>query len=249
MDMTKPVLVLGSAPNALESREIPKSRFSAIVAINNAWRVRDDWDYHVAPDDFPESRMPKCYANGQELIRSDSYVPANNAFGGVIYAGATMAFSAGYWVLSALRPSAIIFWGCDMIYPACGKGHFYGKGTADPLRDDITLRSLEAKSARLLQFAAMQGCACLRAPEGDSRLVFPSVDVSNLSGADLRPVRPDPVAFHKVRQYEAELGYVVTSGRYWESDTPFSTARLDAVDRMWLEAFEKCSLDLRTSVA
>lgn len=249
MHMTKPVLVLGSAPNVMESRDIPKSLISSIVAINNAWRVRDDWDYHVAPDDFPESRMPPRPAKSQKLIRSDRYVPANNAFGGVIYAGATMAFSAGYWVLSALRPSAMIFWGCDMVYPANGKGHFYGKGTADPLRDDITLRSLEAKSARLMQFAAIQGCACLRAPDRESRLVFPSVDIATLGDAKLRPVRPDPVAFHKVRQCEADLGYFVPSGRYWESDTPFSTASLDAVDQMWLDALDRCSVDLHTSVA
>ncbi|WP_223423418.1 hypothetical protein [Tateyamaria pelophila] len=239
MNTTKPVLVLGSAPNVMASRYLPKSFFSSIVAINNAWQVRDDWDYHIAPDDFAQDRMPQGLSAGQALIRSDAYVPANNAYGGIIYAGATMAFTAGYWVLSALRPSAIIFWGCDMMYPAQGKGHFYGAGTADPLRDDVTLRNLEAKSARLMQHAAMQGCACLRAPEGDSRLVFPTVDVRKLSSMTILPALPDPKAFQRALQQEAELGYFVRSGRYWDSDIEYSGEALDTVDQMWIEASQK----------
>lgn len=248
MNKTKPVLVLGSAPNVVASRTIPKSFFSSIVAINNAWKVREDWDYHIAPDDFPDDRMPQNLLDTQTLIRSDAYVPANNAYGGVIYAGGTMAFSAGYWVLSALRPSAIVFWGCDMVYPAQGKGHFYGAGTADPLRKDVTLRNLEAKSARLMQHAAMQGCACLRAPEGESRLMFPSVDISKLISRTILPALPNPAAFQRAQQQEAELGYFVRSGRYWESDIEYSGEALDEVDQMWIEASVKESAVVQTSV-
>ncbi len=248
MNKTKPVLVLGSAPNVVACQNIPKSHFSSIVAINNAWQVREDWDYHIAPDDFPSDRMPKNLRDGQTLIRSDAYVPANNAYGGVIYAGGTMAFSAGYWVLYALRPSAIVFWGCDMVYPARGKGHFYGTGTADPLRKDVTLRSLEAKSARLMQHAAMQGCACLRAPGGESRLVFPSVDVHRLTSRTILPALPNPAAFQRALQQEAELGYFVRSGRYWEGDVQYSEEALDAVDQMWIDASAKAGADARLAM-
>ncbi len=60
-----------------------------------------------------------------------------------------------------------------MHYPATGPTHFYGQGTPDPLRRDITLRSLEAKSARLMVLAARQGCAMVNLSTGPSRLVFP----------------------------------------------------------------------------
>ena len=53
------------------------------------------------------------------------------------------------------------FFGCDMVYAATGKTHFYGTGTADPLRPDVTLQSLEGKAARLQLLAAEQGCACV----------------------------------------------------------------------------------------
>jgi len=71
-----------------------------------------------------------------------------------------MAFTAGYWALHALRPEVMGFIGCDMVYPKTGATHFYGTGTADPLRDDVTLQDLGAKSARLMVMAAAQGCAC-----------------------------------------------------------------------------------------
>lgn len=237
MTQTKPVLILGSAPNVVEARDLPKSLFSAIVAINNAWQVRDDWDYHIAPDDFAPDRMPPVVGSGQRLIRSEAYVPANNAFGGVVYAGGTMAFTAGYWALEALRPSAMVFFGCDMVYPAQGKGHFYGTGTADPLRDDVTLRSLEAKSARLMLLAALQGCACVRAPMGESRLVCPAVSRADLERGDLVPVEPDEAAIARAQRREADLDYVVPSGRYWESDRVFVPEEMDAVDQLWLAAF------------
>ena len=38
------VLLLGSAPNSIIARQWDKENFDRIVAINNAWRVRDDWN-------------------------------------------------------------------------------------------------------------------------------------------------------------------------------------------------------------
>ena len=234
---SKPVLILGSAPAVIAARDVPKSAFSAIVVINNAWRVRDDWDYHVAPDDFPKDRMPESLLDGQQFIGSDAFVPANNAYGGIIYAGATMAFTAGYWVLSALHPSKMVFCGCDMVYPAHGRGHFYGKGSADPLRDDITLRNLEAKSARLMIYAARQGCVCLRAPAPESRLVFPQADPLGADQTSKALTLPDMPTVLKAEQAEADLGYIVESGRYWEENRIYSTEALDAIDELWLSAF------------
>ena len=244
----KTVLILGSAPNVLVARDLPKSLFSSIVAINNAWSVRADWDYHISPDDFPDHRKPADPRPGQTLIGAADYVPANNAYGGIIYAGATMAFTAGYWVLGALRPSAMIFVGCDMVYPATGNPHFYGTGSADPLRDDITLRNLEAKSARLMLHASQQGCACVRAPGGESRLVFPSVALDDLDRIDMPRIRANPTAFDRAQSYEDSLGYFVESGRYWDTAPDYSTEHLDAIDRLWMTAGESADAQDQPSV-
>ena len=52
------VLMLGSAPGVTEAALWPRAPFDRIVAINNAWRVRPDWDALVHPWDFPEDRRP-----------------------------------------------------------------------------------------------------------------------------------------------------------------------------------------------
>lgn len=230
------VILLGSAPNAVQIRDWQRPAGCVIVAINNAWRLRDDWDVHIAPDDFPADRLPPHPGADQRRLGSADYVPANNDYGGVAYAGGTMAFSAGYWVLAALRPSAMIIVGCDMIYPATGQTHFYGTGTPDPLRVDPTLRNLEAKSARLMLHAARQGCACLRAPDGDSRLVCPAIALSALSEALPAPINVDAPAFEDAKRREAEAGYVVRSGRYWTEAASFKAEVVDAIDQAWLHA-------------
>ncbi|WP_299732430.1 hypothetical protein [uncultured Tateyamaria sp.] len=241
------VLILGSAPNVLAARDLPKSLFSSIVAINNAWNVREDWDYHISPDDFPDIRKPDRLRAGQSLIGANDYVPANNAYGGIVYAGATMAFTAGYWVLAALRPSAMVFVGCDMVYSGTGNPHFYGKGTADPLRNDITLRNLEAKSARLMLHASQQGCACVRAPGGESRLVFPPMALEDLGQIDMPRIRANPTAFNRAQSYEDSLGYFVESGRYWDAAPNYSTDHLDAIDQLWINAGDSADAQMQPS--
>ena len=226
-------LMLGSAPNALEAREWPRAPFDHIVTINNAWRIRDDWDDLCCPWDFPEDRRPTPAAD-QRLILQEDFVPAQNLYGGFVYAGGTMAFTTAYWMLAALKPEVIAVLGCDMHYPATGQTHFYGTGTADPLRPDITLRSLEAKSARLMVLAAMQGCATVNLSTGPSRLVFPRA-----ARADLPQTRPAPfdaTLAQAALGHEAALAYQVPSGRYWEEAARFDTAELDLLDQMWLNA-------------
>lgn len=230
------VVVIGSAPDALRARDWPRTALPRIVAVNNAWRVRDDWDYLLTPDDFPPERLPPRVAPGQSCVGSAEYVKENNAFGGVFYAGGTMAFSAGYWALSVLKPDVMAFLGCDMVYPAAGRTHFYGRGTPDPLRADPSLRSLEAKSARLMLLAARRGCACVRLSAGESRLLFAPAPHDALASV----ARPDPEAggalVELALERERQLGYFVGSGRYWEEAERFDPAEVDALDRLWLEA-------------
>lgn len=227
------VLMLGSAPMALEAAGWDRRPFDRIVAINNAWRVRPDWDVSVYPWDFPADRQPVA-GPGQQVVTETEFVPAQNALGGFVYAGATMAFTAGYWALHAMQPGVLAVFGCDMHYPTSGVTHFYGSGTPDPLRADLTLRSLEAKSARLRVMAAMQGCAVVNLSVGPSRLVFPRVSRASVAAA--RPVAWCPDLAAEALALEAELGYLVPSGRYWEEAERFDVAMLDRLDRLWLQA-------------
>ncbi|MBN8630222.1 MAG: hypothetical protein J0L76_05135 [Rhodobacterales bacterium] len=227
------VLMLGSAPMAAAAAAWRRKPFDLVLAINNAWRIRADWDVAIHPHDFPPERQA-IPGPGQRIVTEGEFVPAQNVYGGFVYAGATMAFTAGYWALHALRPSVIAVYGCDMHYPAAGPTHFYGTGTPDPLRADITLRSLEAKSARLMVLAAMQGCAVVNLSCGPSRLIFPRVSRAALAAARPGVWCPDLAAEALAR--EAELDYLVPSGRYWEDTGRFDPAELDRLDRLWLQA-------------
>ncbi|MEO5621657.1 MAG: hypothetical protein ABIQ85_12120 [Cypionkella sp.] len=226
----KQVLILGSAPMALQAAEWPRAGIDALVAINNAYMIRPDWDYAIYPWDFPPERHPVA-GPGQRLVTENEFVPAQNAYGGFVYAGATMAYTAAYWALAALRPQVIAMFGCDMHYPATGATHFYGTGSPDPLRADITLRSLEAKSARLMVLAAMQGCAMINLSNGPSRLVFPRGALGRAQVPDF-----DAAMAEAALAREAELDYVSASGRYWQELERFDASEIDALDAMWMAA-------------
>lgn len=227
------VLMLGSAPMAATAARWPRGPFDLVLAINNAWRIRPDWDVAIHPHDFPEARQAVA-GPSQRIVTETEFVPAQNAYGGFVYAGATMAFTAGYWALHALRPSVIAVYGCDMHYPKAGPTHFYGTGTPDPLRQDVTLRCLEAKAARLMLLAARQGCAMVNLSTGPSRLVFPRLTPGQVPGA--APFAGDAGLVDEALRRESELGYVVPSGRYWEEAGRFDVAALDRLDATWLAA-------------
>ncbi|MGL4322334.1 MAG: hypothetical protein ACRCS3_15855, partial [Paracoccaceae bacterium] len=200
------VLILGSGPNATIAQSWPRASFDHILAINNAWQVRADWDALIHPHDFPPHRWP-VPVGAQQIITEDAFVPAQNAYGGFVYAGGTMAFTAAYWALHAHRPRVIAVMGCDMHYPAGRTTHFYGMGTADPLRADVTLQSLEAKAARLMVLAAMQGCAVVNlSMVGPTRLVFPRVGIGALGRVCVQGY--DRIAVAEALACEAELGYL-----------------------------------------
>lgn len=228
------VLILGSGPNVVACRHWPRAPFERIVAINNAWAVRPDWDDLIYPDDFPAGRRPAQIDPLQRLIGSAAYVPLQNGLGGFVYAGGTMAFTAAYWALAALKPRVIAVLGCDMVYDAAQQTHFYGKGTADPLRKDVSLRSLEAKSARLMAIAARQDCAMVNLSTDESRLLF--ARSTPQTAADARPCDIDKGQVTAALAREKALGYYVPSGKYWKEEDRFDTAAIDALDALWLTA-------------
>ena len=94
MTDTKTALVLGSGPDVLRARAWPRLGLGRIVAINNAWRVRPDWDDLIHPSDFPADRQPASIAPDQRVRTHLDYVPAVNAHGGFVFCGGTMAFTA-----------------------------------------------------------------------------------------------------------------------------------------------------------
>ncbi len=242
-------LILGSGPDAMDAAGFPRDAFSSIVAINNAWQVRPDWDYLIHPEDFPAERHPQNIdIRSQTVVTAADYVPVQNAFGGFVYAGGTMAYTAGYWALGALKPDVLAFYGCDMNYSK-GLTHFYGKGTADPLRDDITLQSLEAKSARLMFLAAGEGCLTVNlSAQKQSRLVFPNHTVDQIARWDKQAVARhlsklgqsiDQTKVNEARSREAELGYMSASGRYWDELDKFDAEELRKLDALWLAAAKR----------
>ncbi|KGF68493.1 hypothetical protein LL06_16125 [Hoeflea sp. BAL378] len=237
-------LIVGSAPSAPLLRDWPKPRNLALVVINNAWRARPDWDHLVHAGDFPASRLPDRLEPGQRVHSHESYVPAQNSYGGFVYGGGTMAFTAGYWALAVLKPDILAYFACDMTYSG-SVTHFYGAGTADPLRPDVTLQSLEAKSVRLMALAARQGCACLNlSAEPDSRLCFPRARLAEL-GARPAGMRINADAVNAALAEEARLGYMVEDGEYWRHADRFDAAALARLDRLWLGACAAPDLERR----
>jgi hypothetical protein len=244
------VLIFGSAPDVTEIRHWDLSLFKSCIAINNAWQVTPHWDYLIYPEDFPVEKHPQLPAvTHQKLITATEFVPHQNNYGGFIYAGGTMSFTAGYWALGELKPDIIAYLGCDMVYAADASqsSHFYGQGSADPLRNDITLQSLEAKSNRLMALANKQQCAVYNLSTlPTSRLTFPRKTLSGLlqleSQGDILLAQQQLLNLQKVNlalAAEEELGYWVPSGRYWESDQQFDPKLLRKIDDMWIESAAK----------
>jgi len=239
------VLLLGSGPNAIDARRWDRHPFDRIVAINNAWQVRSDWTDLIYPYDFPADRMPKMRRQGQDFVPDTDFIPIQNHYGGVVYAGATMAFTAAYWVLGALRPNTLAYLGCDMVYHPQGASHFYGQGQPDPLRDDPTLMSLDAKSARFYVYAQRQGCQVVNLSKAyETRLCCPRAQVDDLQAPAWHV---DHVLVERALQLEAQLDYYFPDGQYWNSDRSLDRDAIAELDDLWLRSVKRpASLDLHS---
>lgn len=242
------VLIVGSAPDALRTATWDTACLAQTIVINNAWRACPSWDCLIYPEDFPPDRRPGADdLRGKRVVTAEQFVPVQNEFGGFVYAGGTMAFTAGYWALGALKPDVIAYIGCDMVYDAKPgqTTHFYGAGTADPLRVDVTLQSLEAKSLRLQALARRQGCAVVNLSALESsRLCFPRMDFGDLASMTHLPCPevPQASAVQTALRAEAEVGYWVASGRYWEEHDRFDRQTLRDIDALWLATAPELAL-------
>jgi hypothetical protein len=240
------VLIVGSAPDAVRVQSWDLAGLNACVVVNNAWRLLEDWDYLIYPEDFPSERLPPSEKLlGKKVVTAKEFVPEQNHFGGFVYAGGTMAFTAGYWALGALKPDVIAYLGCDMVYTKASEQatHFYGVGTPDPLRSDITLQSLEAKSVRFMAIAQMNHCRIVNLSElPESRLLFPRVAFSKLMGMlDNHQLNDARISLNanlvsQALSVEEKLSYMAHSGRYWEELHAFDPIRLKELDSLWLSS-------------
>jgi len=231
------IVILGSGPNAVEFKDMAKDGVDHIIAINNAWKISSNWDELIYPDDFPISRRPSANKTTKKLTSANIYVEAQNQYGGFVYAGGTMAFTAGYYALYRYKPRTIAFIGCDMVYPEHGKTHFYGKGTADPLRDDITLQSLEAKATRLLIFAAKQGCSLVNLSREETRLTFPRANITQIK-RPIEIIKWDSCYEDAALELEKKLEYFIKSGEYWKHQHLFNKNKLKKIDQLWLNCIK-----------
>ena len=237
-------LIIGSGPDAKRATSLPLEKFTYIITINNAWQANDAWTHLVYPYDFPPERMPPLVRTEQTLIDETAFVPAQNRFGGFVYAGGTMAYTTAYWCLDALRPKHIVHIGCDMHYPKTGATHFYGTGTPDPLRDDISLTSLEACSARFYCLAYLQGSFVWNLSKGPSRLLYPRTQLEDFPPSDEKQQpAPDRQRIEACLEMEARLNYVVEDGRYWKHADKFDPEKLHELDQKWLEAASLISIE------
>ena len=231
------ILIIGSAPDAIEAQSLEEALFQRIVTINNAWNIRNDWDFCIFPDDFPDNRRPTGN-KAQKLIRSEQYVPIQNKYGGFIYSGGTMAFTAGYWALGHFKPKAIAYIGCDMIYDG-EDTHFYGKGTADPLRKDPTLKNLKAKSARLEAIAASQNCAIFNlSKKAKSNLVFRRRSLEKIA-EEGHPRSVNTNLLECVLRKEKQLDYFIEDGKYWKYLDRLDQEKIDCLDDIWNRVIER----------
>ena len=241
----KTVIILGSAPDAPDAKRFNLKNVTALVTLNNAWKIRDDWTHSIYPEDFPENRRPKPTAT-QKCIDHTQYVPANNAYGGIIYAGATMTFTAAYWALSALKPNLLLFHACDMIYNQNTQTHFYGRGSPDPLRNDPTLQSLEGKSNRLTILAARNECLTANLSRlSTSRLTMSRFDPSGLTSSTQDRIfkalqelkeKIDNTHVADALRLEKDVNIFWESGDYWNANFELNKKELFEIDKLWEKA-------------
>ncbi len=234
----KKILIIGSAPDSVNATEWKNLSFDNIVSINNAWKIRKDWTNCIYPDDFPIDKRPKA-SKTQTLHSSEEYVEAQNNFGGFVYAGGTMAFTAGYWALYKFKPQIICYVGCDMVYKG-DKTHFYGKGSADPLRKDKTLNNLLAKSARLEAIAFLNKCKIFNLSNiSESKLTFHKVNVNDLDNDS--KIYSNKFKKEKISlalRKEKKTGYFVPDGKYWKKMDRFDQNEIKIIDDLWLSTIK-----------
>lgn len=137
------VLIVGSAPSAAEAVEWQRRAY-CVIALNNAWRLGMKDALAMYPRDMTNLGELEKAVPSERRLPWHTWIPAIAQFGDAKHRGDTMMLNAVYYALSAPGVREIGLVGCDMDY-AQPQSHFYGRGTADPLRlgDDHLAAALE----------------------------------------------------------------------------------------------------------
>lgn len=171
-EIHKTVAIIGSGPAAPTAHQL-LGPTTIVWVINNAWRAVPKYDALIYSDDLPLERKPDAISLARLGRSSPQYYPAMVQHGGILFCGATMALAAGYMAIEAFPFSQIAFYASDMTYDSA-PSHFYGEGSADPLRHDISLQDLDAKCLRLFYMGLERGCLVVNASSANiSRLAIP----------------------------------------------------------------------------
>ncbi|MCG7628789.1 hypothetical protein MHM88_13350 [Epibacterium sp. MM17-32] len=226
--MTK-VLILGCAPYAIEAAGWPVGLFDHVVAIHDAWSIREDWTHMIHRRDFSVDRRPVLLEGDQKVITEAEFSPVQTLYGGAPFTGGGMAFVAGYWVLASLAPSRIYYFACDMV--ELGGGRLYegqdGPGEMRPAQRGG--ENLTAKARRLEYFAAQAGCGIGNLSPYRSALPYQRVTLEGLDR--LRPASVSPRDAEPARQRE----------RRWDAPAAVGTAvpapDMTDIDAAWIRCF------------
>lgn len=237
----KSIAVVGSATYAPSiNHHIDKD--TIIIALNNAHKACSRIDFSLYPEDFPTAnRHPDCIRIGRT---HSHYIDFINRHGGLSLCGATIAFNAGYWILETHPFAQVGFYGCDMVYGEdSDQQHFYGKGVADPLRRNISLNNLQAKSSRLFYIGLTKNIYFFNcSPSKKTSLSFPKKSATD---SFTKPIKQSEIEYFtelrsKLEPYAKKAFSLEKSGyisnwkypSYYKNDAN-AWSQMQAIDEAW----------------
>ncbi len=124
--MNRKAIIVGSAPISAELADKDMTGFYKI-ALNRAWKLREDFDAHVYLEGLPEEDRPPKEYRLKSVNRNTFRAPMAKA-GGPYLCSMTAAIAAGYWMIQQGSHRIISYYGCDMVYKKGQANHFYGHG-------------------------------------------------------------------------------------------------------------------------
>lgn len=112
---------------------------------------------------------------------------------------------------------------------------------------DVTLQSLEAKSARFFAFAKANHCHVFNlSKQPQSRLLFPKIPITTFLNQDLltqiihqKHTKINTKPMEQALAKEKALSYMAPSGRYWEIEKDLDPSQLRSIDHFWLQTLSQ----------
>jgi len=157
-------LIVGSAPISQQIAPLSLGGYHKI-AINKSWRLRRDFDSHIALQSLPAEDEPPL-TETLDRIGVASFTPVLRNAGGLYLTSGSVAMIAGYWSIARLGLHFLSYYGCDLVFDPTvdGRTHFYGAGDAGPLVGNFqyNLRQQE-RSLRLMCWGLLHNVVILNA--------------------------------------------------------------------------------------